>query len=258
MLQNSNVDNWDAHWQELSNDIYFNTPAVKYRWRCIEKLLNLSATSLPSVNLIDFGCGTGNLLQYFSSRYKGIHLKGTDNSATGLEIARQKLPQAEFFKADLCAADAINAHSHDGWATHATCSEVLEHLDDPIEFLKNAGKFLSKGATLVISVPGGPMSSFDHRVGHRKHYTTQLLQAELQQAGYQVDKVVAAGFPFHNIYRLAFILRGESIMKDASRHEHGTSAWLTMIMTAFHYLFKFNCFNSRLGWTVLAKATWKG
>lgn len=258
MLHNSNADNWDAHWQELSNDIYFNTPAVKYRWQCIERLLNLNATSLPSVNLIDLGCGTGNLLQYFSTRYEGIHLKGTDNSATGLNIARQKLPQAEFFKADLCATNGVNAQMHQEWATHATCSEVLEHLDDPIEFLKNAGKYMCQGASLVISVPGGPMSTFDHRVGHRKHYTTQLLKAELEQAGYQVDKVIAAGFPFHNLYRLAFILRGESIMKDASSLGDGNSTVLSLVMCAFHYLFKFNCFNAKLGWTVLAKATWKG
>lgn len=250
------VDNWNEHWQELSKDIYFTTPAVRYRWKCINQLLHLDISSLPSVNLMDIGCGTGELLKYFLNIYNGIHVKGVDNSMVGLEIAKIKMPQADFFQADLSSRQSELTSPHDGWATHAICSEVLEHLDEPVVFLKNSSKFLRKGATLVISVPGGPMSSFDHHVGHRKHYTAKLLEDELRQAGYKVEKIICAGFPFHNLYRLAFILRGESILNDAKHQENSKNHFISAIMNCFHFLFKFNLFNSRFGWTVLAKASW--
>ena len=254
MVQNSSADNWDDHWQELSKDIYFNTPGVKYRWEGIKKLLNLDSLS-PKINLIDFGCGTGKLIEYFLNQYNGISVKGTDNSNVGLEIAKRKLPQVDFFQADLCSKQAEFNQSYLNWATHATCSEVLEHLDDPVLFLKNAGKFLRKGAKLVISVPGGPMSTFDHQVGHRKHYTRKILEAELIQAGYKVDKIACSGFPFHNLYRLAFILRGEAIHKDAKHQEEGHGRFVSAVMNCFYFLFKFNLFNSSFGWVILAKAS---
>jgi 2-polyprenyl-3-methyl-5-hydroxy-6-metoxy-1,4-benzoquinol methylase len=252
------ADNWNNHWQELSSDIYFNTPAVKYRWHGIDRLMNFNRSALSSVKLLDIGCGTGRLLDYFLNKYHGVHVKGTDNSEIGLEIAKKAIPQAEFFHADVCAEPSPSTITHLEWATHATCSEVLEHLDDPVLFLKNAAQFLQKGATLVVSVPGGPMSSFDHRVGHRKHYTAKILQDELQQAGYKVEKIVCAGFPFHNLYRLAFILRGESVLKDAKNQEEAHSPFVRLVMKCFHLLFKINLFNSKFGWTVLAKARWEG
>ncbi|HSW70875.1 MAG TPA: class I SAM-dependent methyltransferase, partial [Gammaproteobacteria bacterium] len=188
------ADNWDNHWQELSKDIYFNTPAVQYRWKCMEKLLDLNSSTGSSTHLMDFGCGTGGILEFFFKKYQGIQIKGTDNSTVGLDIAKAKMPLGDFFQADLCSENMALTPEQTGWATHATCSEVLEHLDEPVALLKNVSQFLRKGATLVISVPGGPMSEFDKHVGHRKHYTAKLLEAELNQAGYKVDKIACAGF----------------------------------------------------------------
>ena len=259
MLENSpKADNWDSHWQELSKDIYFNTPAVRYRWKCLERLIGLNHQTSSPAKLIDIGCGTGRLLKYFSNCYSNIQLKGTDNSFVGLEIAKQSLPQGIFFQADLCTQQYEPTAPHREWATHAICSEVLEHLDEPVIFLNNAGKFLQNNATLVVSVPGGPMSSFDHQVGHRKHYTAKMLENELTQAGYKVEKTACAGFPFHNLYRLAFILRGESILNDAKQQEQGNSSFVSFVMNCFDWLFKFNLLNTRFGWTVLAKASWQG
>lgn len=247
---------WDSHWQELGDSVFFNTPAILYRWKCLEQLLELNKQNLPDVKLLDVGCGTGEVLEYFLQKYKIIHAKGTDYSAVGLEFAANKMPQADFFRADLCDKNLLILPQYLKWATHATCSEVLEHLDDPITFLKNTGKLLKKGATLVISVPGGPRSKFDHYVGHKKHYTAKILRHELEVAGYTVDSICCAGFPFHNLYKLAVILKGKAIIEDAKKHERSNSLLISIFMKSFHFLFKFNLFNSYFGWTVLAKAKW--
>lgn len=251
-----NHDDWDAHWQELSKDIYFNTPAVKYRWRCINQLLQFDNADLNKINLIDFGCGSGNLLKYIAELHPTIHVKGTDNSLVGLQNAKKSIPHGEFFQADLLS-QPLDFMEHAAWATHAICSEVLEHLDDPVLFLKNAGQFLRPQASLCISVPGGPMSQFDHHVGHRKHYTGKILEKELKQAGYKIEKIACAGFPFYNLYRLAFILRGKRVFTDVKHHENDNLLIKTLMKT-FSFLFKFNRFHSSHGWIILAKASWQG
>ena len=38
-------------------------------------------------------------------------------------------------------------------------------------------------APLVVTVPGGPMSAFDHHIGHRRHYDIPDLTALLEGRG---------------------------------------------------------------------------
>jgi len=58
-----------------------------------------------------------------------------------------------------------------GWATDATCSEVLEHVDDPKRLMVRSRTLLAPGCRLVVTVPGGPMSCFARHIGHRRHFT---------------------------------------------------------------------------------------
>jgi hypothetical protein len=83
-----------------------------------------------------------------------------------------------------------------GWADYAVCSEVLEHLDDPALFLRNSAALMSPGCTLIVTVPGGPMSAFDRHIGHRKHYLVSELRGLLERSGFSVKTAMAAGFPF--------------------------------------------------------------
>src|SRR5437763_1411072 len=83
---------------------------------------------------------------------------------SGVGIARRKVPRATFLAADIFKPPAA-LKEFAGWATHAICSEVLEHVDDPASFLKQAGEFLSPDARLIVTVPGGPMSAFDRHIG---------------------------------------------------------------------------------------------
>ena len=105
-----------------------------------------------------------------------------------------------------------------GWATHAVCSEVLEHLDDPEAMLANVRPFLAPGCKLVITVPAGPRSAFDKHIGHRAHFTTTRLERTLRAAGLDVVDLRGAGFPFFNLYRLAVVLRGKKLIEDGADH----------------------------------------
>src|SRR5205807_8374498 len=125
---------------------------------------------------------------------------GLELSASGVQIAARKVPAAEFLEFDL-----LQPHEPPGsrraWATHAVCSEVLEHLDDPERLLVNAHAWMAPACKLIVTVPGGPMSAFDKHIGHRQHYRPEDLRCLLERAGFRVDLASGAGYPFFDLYR---------------------------------------------------------
>ncbi len=141
------------------------------------------------------------------------------------------------------------------WATHAVCSEVLEHVDDPAAFLKQAASYMAPDAKLIVTVPGGPMSDFDRHIGHRQHFDRRKIRALLEQAGYAVERIYLAGFPFFNLYRLLVIARGRRLAQDVETQSSGISSGAaSLMMKLFRLLFRFNLRDSPFGWQVVAVA----
>jgi SAM-dependent methyltransferase len=142
-----------------------------------------------------------------------------------------------------------------GWATHAVCSEVLEHVDDPVVFLRHAQEYLAPGAQLIVTVPGGPISAFDREIGHRQHFNRSQIRSLLEQAGYSVERTYLAGFPFFNLYRLLVIMRGARLARDIESTAAGQpSGLLRFAMKVFRVLFHANLLDSPFGWQVVATA----
>jgi hypothetical protein len=142
-----------------------------------------------------------------------------------------------------------------GWATHAVCSEVLEHVDEPSALLRNARAYLAPGCRIVVTVPGGPMSAFDRHIGHRKHYTAESLSVLLGDAGFEVERAMAVGFPFFNLYRLVVVSRGERMVTDLTRRDGTVASPAARLgMAIFRALLWLNLPLSRLGWQIVGVA----
>jgi trans-aconitate methyltransferase len=175
---------------------------------------------------------------------------GIELSEAGCKIARRKVPDATFLQRDLVEEAEVPAHFR-SWATHAVCSEVLEHVDRPDQLIRHATAYLAPGCRLVVTVPGGPMSAFDRHIGHRRHYTKQALRALLDETGLEVERIAAAGFPFHNLYRLAVMVRGRRLIGDASGRSSRLMGWTSRL---FHLAFYMNLRTSPWGWQLVAIA----
>ena len=69
-------------------------------------------------------------------------------------------------------------------------SEVLEHLDAPVEALKTVHRVMAPGGRCLITVPAWPMlwSEHDRFYGHKKRYTPAILRSELNAAGFEVSR----------------------------------------------------------------------
>jgi SAM-dependent methyltransferase len=243
------VDDWDRHWRDYAESAA-NNPAQAYRRRLVLRLLASSADGVPG-RVLDIGSGTGDLAIEIRDAFPSAELLGLDVSAAAVEHAAQKVPGATFLQRDL--ADGSEPEpDYRGWATHAVCSEVLEHVEDPEAFLANARPYLAPGCRLIVTVPGGPMSAFDRHIGHRRHFTPKSMRALLERAGFVVERSVGAGFPFFNLYRVTVLLRGERLVDDVAR---GAGRWpARLVMRIFAVLFRLNLASSPWGWQMLAAA----
>src|SRR5438105_712290 len=125
-------DDWNRHWDELAEAAAMN-PAQLLRRRVVRSLLGLGG---GRARVLDIGCGQGDLLEELCLRHPEAELCGMDHSGSGVGIARSKVPTASFLQWDLLQEAPPPARLR-SWATHAVCSEVLEHIDDPEVLLQN-------------------------------------------------------------------------------------------------------------------------
>jgi SAM-dependent methyltransferase len=238
-------DSWDVHWDDFGKANEHN-PAQEYRRRLAVWLLE--RRSSPK-RLLDIGCGNGEFLATAAARWPGAELLGLELSDAAVAAARRKVPAARLRVCDLLG-EAAPTEDEAGWATHAVCSEVLEHVDDPVRLLRTARQWIAPGGRLVITVPGGPMSAFDRHIGHRQHFSPDDLREVMSAAGLHAALVEGAGFPFFNLYRGLVILRGESLIADARPDSDRSPAGLVVRagMAAFRPLFFLNLPRSPFGW----------
>jgi SAM-dependent methyltransferase len=246
-------DDWDEHWRAYAESNRHN-PAQLYRGRLVFAALGLRESPGP-VRLVDLGCGSGELAAQALRIRPDAEILGLDGSARAVELAGRNVPRARFHEHDLSLPLAPGA-SYRGWATHAVCSEVLEHLDRPAEALRNARACFAPGCRLVITVPAGPMSAFDRHIGHRRHFDRASLARELSRAGLCVGEIWGAGFPFFNLYRLTVVLRGEALVADVAAAAARDLPWSARAaMRAFSWLFRLNLAKTPLGWQLVAVAS---
>ena len=243
-------DDWDQHWRAYAASNREN-PAQIYRQKLIFDALALKGSRAP-VRLLDLGSGAGELAAHVLRLRPDAEVVGLDLSASGVELASRNVPCARFFQQDFTAPIALDP-SYRGWATHAVCSEVLEHLDDPVAMLRNIRACFAPGCRLVITVPAGPLSAFDRHIGHRRHFDGPTLEQTIRSAGLEVPELWGAGFPFFNLYRLSVVARGRALINDvAGKDAHGLPLSARLAMRAFSWLFNLNLDRSRLGWQLVA------
>lgn len=159
------------------------------RWIRIRKIRpHLS----KDVVLCDIGCGPhAQLLRDLSGYIKegvGIDKKITEGKSGNITLKNilleDKLPLPDK------SVDAV------------TLLAVLEHLERPVEILKEAHRILRLGGTLLITVPTVPnqwlgeflayrlhlIDEAEYR-DHKRYYSKRLMREHLSQAGFDITKL---------------------------------------------------------------------
>jgi SAM-dependent methyltransferase len=245
------ADDWDKHWMDFSAASE-SAPATRYRRRLALQLFRKDSRNAP-MRMLEIGSGMGQFAGEFLAEAPQAQFLGLELSRSGVEIAKRRVPAARFVQRDLLEPGGTGSSPSEGLdfrATHALCSDVLEHLDDPRLLLRHAAAYMSHGCKLVVTVPGGWYNAFYGHIGHRRHYTPEQLRDLLESAGFVVEQTYAAGFPFFNLYRMLITLRGQKLIADAAKEP---SLPMRALGAIFNALFRLNLMHP-WGWQTVAIA----
>lgn len=104
--------------------------------------------NVKNTKVLDLGCGTGDFIADLQKR--GCEVWGVDFNKNAINYAKEcfglenifLMPCDEFFQlSNLPKFDII------------TCFEIIEHLDNPLEFIREAGRLLKPEGIIVLSTP---------------------------------------------------------------------------------------------------------
>ncbi|MCM8787750.1 MAG: class I SAM-dependent methyltransferase [Candidatus Omnitrophica bacterium] len=152
-----------------------------------------------SISVLDIGCGTGDYINIFT-KYR-IAYTGLDLSNYAINELRKKYPKEKYPELNFICEDIFKYQSKDKYDI-AFLSEVLEHINDEIEFLKIINNFLVKDGILILSVPYDQSlwSYADEQAQHKRRYSKDYLRSMLERSGFNCNKLICYGFPLLRIY----------------------------------------------------------
>lgn len=150
--------NYDEGWNErlfrkyACEDRYVHQNAL-IRWAANKRADSIvEALKLrPNERVLDVGCGSG----YVIKRMRASHMIGVDLSDTALKMARQNLVGME--NVSLVKADAASLPFDDCSFDKIVCADVLEHVPDPRNAMREIERVANRGATIIIALPNESM-----------------------------------------------------------------------------------------------------
>jgi len=133
--------------------------------------------------ILDYGCGSGNLLITMQKNYPDKEIYGADISQKALDYCKRR-----------GAKNLIQLNNGEPETNHfdlVTCLDVIEHIDDDLAFLMHIRQLIRDHGTLILTVPAYEFlwSGNDYVSRHKRRYTRSKLKSLLQRAGFHLKKI---------------------------------------------------------------------
>lgn len=142
-------------------------------------------------NILEIGSGIGNISQFFIK--DGAEISLSDIETSYFPQLKEKFTENQNLKSIqlLDLSDKNHGNNHPemiGVYDTIVALNVVEHISDHEQAIKNTLKMLRKGGKVVILVPAFQWlyNGFDHQLDHQRRYTQKSLRALLECNGFQV------------------------------------------------------------------------
>lgn len=158
------------------------------RFVCDQRLKKIvqAVPKEENLKILDAGCGEGQLLLKISKVNSG-ELYGTDITPVAIESAKERVRGGVFSLQNL-----RSLNFEDDFFDVVICTEVIEHISNYQEAIKELKRVLKKDGLLIITFPNEPLAIFFRTVFFRKpmiedhvnwftpHKMTQIVGLELK------------------------------------------------------------------------------
>jgi SAM-dependent methyltransferase len=115
----------------------------------------------------------------------------------------------------------------------AVCLNVLEHIEDDVQALRNIGRLLRPAGRLVLLVPACRClyGTVDQALGHFRRYSSQELTAKLHEAGFEIEQSRYMNLlgVFGWFYNNRIIHREEESLRQVLFFDRAIVPWLSRI-----------------------------
>lgn len=177
------------HYAKYTREEYYS-PLTRQRYR---DLLDSWEPYRKTNKILDIGCGTGFFLEV--AKEKGWEVYGTEYTSNAIAICKSKGISMQQGKLDA-------THYREEMFDVITSFEVIEHINNPIEEVKNIHSILRKGGLFYLTTPN--FNALERRIlkanynvieypEHLSYYTPKTLNYLLTRNGFKKKKILTTG-----------------------------------------------------------------
>ena len=133
--------------------------------------------------VLEVGAGIGTMTRHF---LRSAQITATDIAPGCLARMRRDFegyPQVRVEHLDISRPSGLPEEKYDS----VVCLNVLEHIEDDVQALRNMRRLLKPGGRVVLLVPANPRlyCGIDRGVGHFRRYVLDDLVSKLEKAGFK-------------------------------------------------------------------------
>jgi glycosyltransferase involved in cell wall biosynthesis len=177
--------------------------------------------------VLEIGAGIGNITRTLVPR---DHYTASDVNPHYLDYLRnasESRPYMEVRAVDLADPDVFSplAGSYDT----VICLNVLEHIPDEGQAVRNLRTALEPGGVAIVLVPQGPrlFGTLDEALGHQRRYTRESLHEAFEKEGFQIERT----FDFNRTSVPGWWLNGKLLRRrHFSRFQLKVLDWLIWLV----------------------------
>ncbi len=148
----------------------------------------------PAETVLDLGCHSGLFTEKIIKSVNPVSLYGLDISHQAIKLAKKRIKMGNFV-----VGDAHNVPYDSNFFHAVFCLEMLEHIDDPQQVLREIKRVLKKGGYGIILVPTESKlfkivwaiwTSYNPvwKHAHVQSFTNDILLKMIERLGLKIEK----------------------------------------------------------------------